>query len=1528
MSLALASETSAAISAFQSRRRSLLLWRGCLAGLVVTLALILVLALFDRAWFVPDSARPWLSIFAYLAAMVVAWRQALSFIHESRDIRDAAKLLESAEPSLRQRLLAAVELATTGRSDNVPDSPEFRAQLQKEVAAATVGLRWSKILPTRSLRPWALRLVALLAVGTGLSFIPQLHLPGFLARAALPFAKIERPSSVKIKIVAPSPASTLAPYVSEMLLAVDVTGQIPERVLVEYAEVSATVRTVEMQRLTESRFEATLPVGQSDLRYRVSGGDAQTLWHTLDARPRPAITEFVKTIVPPAYTGLEPTTASEDQGDIEALDGSTVKLALKVNQPISLAAVAINTEDPSPPQPTAAKISPPDGVSAEISVKEANHSWIPRLTAAETGFTNEESTPWRITTIPDLPPSISLTDPKDQVQSLPDESLRIRGVASDDIGLKSIALSHSLNAGEWTSAPLPAPSGKESAIETLLSLPPMHLEAGDSLQIKFVATDLKGQTADSNILQVAILQQTVDPRLRAWSEAQTKLADTAAKLEQQTRELREASAKVQKDAQLQQRGKPAIDPQGQLARMKSALDQAKATADDLWSQVKEAARTAPDALTQQEAQLLGQRVSKLRAAPLPLLEEATHAAVQDPEPLRKQAAEAAALADSLNKAAQTFAAEATAKIAQQSAAHQARQAALLTESALPSNRDASQRPKWQQQQRAAMATTSTVQKDLAALEASLPDRGMARQTEQLGDQIAEASRDLAESLDRKDQTKSPEHLYGAADNLRQRLSRAADATQGIAETMAQRAAQLREQLGRQENPALATLDDAKASLQDAANDAKNPPKKPRPSKDGLTSTERAQKRLAEAAKQLQDQSELRQQAAAQADQGAVDANRASRAADQLARETKEAAAKNDPTALAAAQEKATQLAKVARTLEADAAVKSAQDALAQTPSPQPGSKPDLAQDSAQTRAASEALRRATEPLRRDQATQPAANIAQQAADLARNAADQLRDQAKQAQTNRDFQPTPVANRDQAAQKAAEVAAAIAPSADAAREALGELTPAVSDMMKALAQDLRATNQDTKSAAADAKAEKPVDDVAKQAQNIQPKAATDAQRMEAVQAALRTEANQADLAKADQRQLSRTADVALAQMQGKSPQIAQNLRQAAQAQASQPQAQALDAAAAMQQQTAEALDQLAQNFSQMEQGKELSEKDLAGLQQMEQQMGVQEPLDEAYDRAQELAQIEEMAKDDPAAALAMLEKELPKNPVMQKALAEIGRQAAETSEQAVTQELSQPVSTGMATAQAAHDLERVARHAQRLGDEPTAQQVAQASKELQQAAKTAKENPNTPTPQSSQAATAAAQQASKAAERSADNAPPAMAADPFQQLQSTLLAQALDQLDQTVHPAMGDQPSQSGDQQQQQQGQQQGQQQQQGAQQSLSDANQSQQQSMAQARNQGKVPGSQQSKSPQNLAKNQQQSQNNTSQNSSEGGNFDTQLKDGAMTGELILVQGDWGHLPSKTAEELSEATRQDAPPEYRAAIENYYKSIATRSKQR
>ena len=1559
MNLALRPATHEALQRFRLRRQQLLQTRALLCGIAIALTAFTVIAVLDRVWFMPDVIRPWLSLLVYAGAIFAAWKVAWRFIAQASGKEGTAKLIESAEPALHERLLAAVELADPRDGVNVKDSVEFREKLQDDVAATVEGIDWTKKLPTRTLKPWFIATGGVLGAVFVLCLVPGLHLRGFLARAALPFANLERPASLKIRILEPVKSDDLAPIGSEVPLIIETEGARPQLATLEFQTEGSKPRRTELSNVGTTRFEGVVPVGQSDVRYRVHAADAITPWRTLSARARPRIVEFTKTIVPPAYSGWQETKLIEDHGDLEALDGSTIKLTLKTNQPVSQSDIVINP-DLTEKITAAAKTDANGLLTTDIAVKAAHGSWQIALKSQETGFTNEESTPWRITTIPDLPPTAQINEPGEQIELLPDEAVRLVGMATDDVGLGSVKLAHAINGANWTERDLPLTKPtKESPVQTLLPLAPLGVKSGDALLIKLIATDLKGQKAESPPVRVIILEQTIDPRQRAWAESQRRLAQKAERLNEQTHDLRKDLDKVRKTERAARKDPNAAknEAENALAIAQEKFEQVKAQADDLWEALKDASRDAPNQLDAAEAQLLGERLAQMRREQLAELEKLNSDAIENPDQLKRAASEASASSNSIADVARAFAAEETAKIAAQESQQLQRQSKMLTENALQANRDAEQRPKWQEQQRALMAQSKTLQKDLQQLDETQSGRNRG-QLQDIDKKLNETAADLASSLDKPEQTKSPEHLYGASDNLRSRLQQAADVSRNIAEQTMNEAAQRREQLARQDNPALAKLEEAKGALAMAENATRDPKQNKRNDRDGLTPAEKAEKQLAEAAKQLQDQAELREQNQLTNNQAALDMNRASRAADELARQTAEANKLPVPSheeaekarrsnappspatkAMTNLKQQAEQLAQATRALEADALAQDAAQALeaAQTEAMQPQNQQDLTQTAAQAKAAAEALQQIPEKINRAriaeamQKTDPqAANnlrqAAQQASDASRNAAEQNKNLAREAAQQQPGQPLNNQPAQQATadaqKKANELAAQLQPQIDAARAQLAALTPEVSEMMKRVAEDLTKTQKETQTAANDAKAEKPVEKVAEKAQELRPEAAANAEKMAALQAALRQEANAANLAQKPEAQLSRTADVALAQMQQKSPQIAQNLKQAAQATQSKPQAQNLQAAADAQQQTTQALQQLAQNMQKAEQGEQLTAADQAAMQKMEQELGVQEPLDEAYQRAQELAEMAKDAAQNPQAVLEALEKELPKNPSMKKALAETAKNTAQQAEQAVAKETQQAAQNGMAQKQAANDLSRVSRHQQRLGDKEAAQQVAQASNQLQQAAQKAEAtqaNP-VPNPQAAQQSQASAAQAAKAAEATASQTAPPMLASPLEQLQGQMLAQALDQLDAQLHPMQSAQPSQNGQQQQQQAGQQQGQQ----AQQSLNDAQQAQQQSMADARNQGQTPG--QKPSQQQMAQNKQQGQNSQAQ-SAEGGNQSTQLQDGVLGQLTVLVNGDWGHLPQKMADDLTEATRSEAAPEYRAAIESYYKAIATKAKR-
>jgi hypothetical protein len=890
MNLALRPATHEALERFRQRRQHLLQTRALLCGIAIALTAFTLIAVLDRVRFMPDVIRPWVSLLVYGGAIFAAWKVAWRFIAQASGKEGTAKLIEAAEPALRERILAAVELADPNNGANVKDSVEFREKLQDDVATSVEGIDWSTRLPARTLKPWFLAAGGAVLLILVLCLVPGLYLSGFLARAALPFANLERPASVKIRILEPQQAQALAPIGSEIPLIIETEGARPEIATLEFQTDGSKPRRTELSSVGTTRFEGVVPVGQSDVRYRIHAADAITPWRTLSARARPRIVEFTKTIVPPAYSGWKESQISEDQGDLEALDGSTVKLTLKTNQPVAQSDFVLNPDLPE--KKTVTSSTTPEGLlTTELAIKAEHGSWQVSLKSQETGFTNEESTPWRITTIPDLPPTAQINDPMEQIELLPDEAVRLAGLTTDDVGLASVKLAHAINGANWSGKEIQiAKATKEAPVQSLLPLAPLGVKTGDALLIKLIATDLKGQKAESPPVRVIILEQTIDPRQRQWADSQRRLAQKAERLNEQAHELRKDLEKVRKFERNARKdpNKAKDEAENALASAQEKLEQVKSQAEEVWNALKDAARDSPNQLDAAEAQMLGERLAQMRREQLPELEKLNGDTLESPEPLKRAASEASSATNLIAEAARAFAAEDTAKIAAKESQQLQRQSKMLTENALPANRDAEQRPKWQEQQRALMAQAKTLQKDLQQLDTTQNGRNRG-QLQDIDKKIAETSGDLNSSLDKPEQTKSPEHLYGASDNLRSRLQQAADVTRGIAEANdANEATQRREQLARLDNPALAKLEEARNALAEAESAARDPRKNKRNDRDGLTPAEKAEKQLAEAAKQLQDQAELREQ-----NQGHQHAGRARHEPrqprrDELARKTAEA----------------------------------------------------------------------------------------------------------------------------------------------------------------------------------------------------------------------------------------------------------------------------------------------------------------------------------------------------------------------------------------------------------------------------------------------------------------------------------------------------------------------------------------------------------------------------------------------------------------------------------------------------------------
>ena len=102
---------------------------------------------------------------------------------------------------------------------------------------------------------------------------------------------------------------------------------------------------------------------------------------------------------------------------------------------------------------------------------------------------------------PDLVPRISLIDPKKDLVSRANETIRLKGTATDDLGIARISQVVRVNDGEWTEMPVVDNPGAETDIDREWDLYEQQLKGGDIVLTKLVATDLKGNRGESRPLR-------------------------------------------------------------------------------------------------------------------------------------------------------------------------------------------------------------------------------------------------------------------------------------------------------------------------------------------------------------------------------------------------------------------------------------------------------------------------------------------------------------------------------------------------------------------------------------------------------------------------------------------------------------------------------------------------------------------------------------------------------------------------------------------------------------------------------------------------------------------------------------------------------------------------------------------------------------------------------------------------------------------------------------------------------------------
>jgi hypothetical protein len=526
MNIPLHADTGRQLLAFRRRWHRLNRVRGFCGAMAVLLVGLIVAGLADGFLMLDQNTRTSASALAYLLAFATWWWLSGRYLLSPLSDREIARRFEMRWPGLEGHVLAAVELAETSAEAKL-DSPAFREVLQRDVADRVSGLDMRAVLPGNVVNKWVVNFICVLAVLGGLLILPGLEFEQLILRALAPMAEIDRPSRVKIALVSPNAETEWLAVGDEVEIVVKVTGPRPEpvRLLVFYEDIH---RTLKMVSMGDGTYAGQLTVGSDDVKFRVTGGDGSTGTLSLPTRARPQVVHYDKQYTYPEYAGREPRSIREADGDLAALEGTKVRLRMKVNQAVRAGELVIVSETGTN---RVQLIAPePDVVEAEVELLEAATYQV-QLEAAETGFENRFAPKYEIKPWPDKKPKVTMSAPDSQAVVAPDERLTVSGKAKDEIALATVKHAYRVNEGEWNEVLLPLDNPTNSAIARSWDLILLNVRKGDRIFTKLIAADKKGNTSESATVQLIVgtpaVMSTRSEEVEQWNRLAEVMAAAA-----------------------------------------------------------------------------------------------------------------------------------------------------------------------------------------------------------------------------------------------------------------------------------------------------------------------------------------------------------------------------------------------------------------------------------------------------------------------------------------------------------------------------------------------------------------------------------------------------------------------------------------------------------------------------------------------------------------------------------------------------------------------------------------------------------------------------------------------------------------------------------------------------------------------------------------------------------------------------------------------------------------------------------------
>ncbi len=463
------------------------LWRSI--GLLICWSILAIIGIasFIIARAQNQTVSSWL-ILALIVLAVLAIPVVSLFLIRSKSPIWVAHLLEKRFPDLNSRLLAAMEQKPDPKSQEL-------GYLQQIVVGEAIEhgriKRWESVVSSSAFHAanWGKRLAMVaLTIVIGTLLLTKITRLGA-------GANIEVATDTSINV---EPGDTTVERGTGMLVLARFTGQLPGQVQLLARSSDGKIDQLAMTKsLDDPIFAARVPSVNQDMQYAVRYGNSETKWFSAKVFEYPDLKQADANLKFPSYTNL-PEKKVEDVRSITAVEGSTVKLELRLNKPVT-EAVLTPTPRPSKPGETVVPSAPiklmpdandPNLYTTSIDMKQSQLLRL-RLIDAEGRENKQPASELTLNVNPNRPPEMKPVTPGRDVDVSPIQELSTGVKVSDDFGVSRVGITYSM-AGQAPQDVVLAsavPANEKKDVSHLLSFEQLKAQPDQLLSYYFWAED-------------------------------------------------------------------------------------------------------------------------------------------------------------------------------------------------------------------------------------------------------------------------------------------------------------------------------------------------------------------------------------------------------------------------------------------------------------------------------------------------------------------------------------------------------------------------------------------------------------------------------------------------------------------------------------------------------------------------------------------------------------------------------------------------------------------------------------------------------------------------------------------------------------------------------------------------------------------------------------------------------------------------------------------------------------------------------